>query len=143
MDDNLMRIGEIAAFFGVSVKAMRVYERLGVLTPVKVDAQTGYRYYRADQIKQLDAVLELKRLGFTLAEVKILLKNGLSNDSYKTALVRKRKEWQEKIIYAEDKINTINEHITELNDECEKLLSSMINVEEKHGKSVISEAIWL
>ena len=34
MDDVLMRIGEIAAFFDTSVKAMRVYEKTGILKPV-------------------------------------------------------------------------------------------------------------
>ena len=59
MDDEvLMRIGEIAAFFNVSVKAIRIYEKLGLLIPKKVDDKTGYRYYDADQVKQLDAILE-------------------------------------------------------------------------------------
>jgi DNA-binding transcriptional MerR regulator len=64
MDDVLMRIGEIAAFFNVSVKAMRIYEKNGHPEAVKVDAKTGYRYYSADQVRQLDALLELEGLGF-------------------------------------------------------------------------------
>lgn len=51
MDDALMRIGEVAASFNVSIKAMRVYEKMGILVPVKVDEATGYRYYHANQIK--------------------------------------------------------------------------------------------
>ncbi len=48
MDDEvLMRIGEIAAFFNVSVKAIRIYEKMGLLKPAKVDDKTGYRYYTA------------------------------------------------------------------------------------------------
>lgn len=47
MKDDLMLIGEIAEFFGVSRKAMRLYEKKGIIKPVKVDAANGYRYYSA------------------------------------------------------------------------------------------------
>ena len=77
MDDNLLRIGEIAGFFNVSVKAIRIYEKMGIIKPVKVDPKTKYRYYSADQVQQLDAVLELKQLGFSLAEIKRLLDGGM------------------------------------------------------------------
>ena len=65
-----MRIGEIAAFYNISVKAMRVYEKMGIIKPVKIDGITNYRYYAADQVQQLDALLELKELGFSLMEIK-------------------------------------------------------------------------
>ena len=45
MKDDLMLIGEIADFFGVSRKAIRLYEKKGILKPVKTDAANGYRYY--------------------------------------------------------------------------------------------------
>ena len=55
-----MLIGEIAEFFGVSRKAIRLYEKKGILKPVEVDACNGYRYYSPDQVRQLNALLELK-----------------------------------------------------------------------------------
>lgn len=64
MKDDLMLIGEIADFFGVSRKAIRLYEKKGILKPVKTDAANGYRYYSAEQVQQLNALLELKALGF-------------------------------------------------------------------------------
>ena len=62
MKNDLMLIGEIADFFGISRKAIR--------KPVKVDASNGYRYYSAEQVQQLNALLELKSLGFSLDEIK-------------------------------------------------------------------------
>ena len=47
-----MLIGEIADFFGISRKAMRLYEKKGIIKPVKVDASNGYRYYSAGQVQQ-------------------------------------------------------------------------------------------
>lgn len=69
MEEHLMKIGEIAAFFNVSVKAVRIYEKKGIIRPARIDKQTGYRYYTADQVQQLNALIELKGLGFSLNEI--------------------------------------------------------------------------
>ena len=46
------------------MKAIRIYEKKGIIIPSKIDPDTGYRYYTADQVQTLDALLELKALGF-------------------------------------------------------------------------------
>lgn len=156
MDEPLMKIGEIAAFFNVSVKAMRVYERVGILKPIKIDIKTGYRYYSADQVKLLDALLELRDLGFSLSEIKLLLERGMMKDQYMEVLVHKKVMWQDKISKAQDKIDSIDEIIKSLTnskppiklhelteDERAHLLSRMVCIEDLHAKNVISEAIWL
>jgi DNA-binding transcriptional MerR regulator len=156
MDDVLMRIGEIAAFFNVSVKAMRIYEKMGILKPVKVDEKTGYRYYTADQVRQLDALLELRELGFSLSEIKKLLESGMAKDQYMEVLVHKKAMWQDKISAAQDKIDNIDEIIEKLatvkppiklheltEDERAHLLSRMVCLEKLHARNVVSEAIWL
>ena len=160
MDDVLMRIGEIAAFFNVSVKALRVYEKMGILRPVKVDEKTGYRYYTADQVKQLDALLELRELGFSLAEIQTLLANTMSKDRYMEILVHKKMAWHEKMAQAQDRIDTIDEVIEKLTnskppaklhelteDERAALLSKLacldVNLHDLHGRNILSEALWL
>lgn len=160
MDDVLLRIGEIAAFFGVSVKAMRVYEKMGILKPVKVDEATGYRYYHADQVKQLDALLELRELGFTLSEIKGLLENGMTPDRYMEVLAHKKIMWQEKMAQAQTRIDTIDEIIEKLatskppvklheltEEERAHLLSQLacldVNLHDLHGRNLLSEALWL
>ena len=156
MDDTLMKIGEIAGFFGVSVKAIRVYEKKGIIKPAQIDDLTGYRYYTADQVQQLNALLELQQLGFTLAEIKKLLKGGMSNEQFMEALVHKKMAWQNTIATAENKIYSIDK-ITErmstsepaakmhelTEEERAWLLVKMVCVEDLHGQSVLSEAIWL
>ena len=49
MDEVLLKIGELADFSGISTKALRVYEKMELIKPVKVDEETGYRYYSPDQ----------------------------------------------------------------------------------------------
>ena len=160
MDDVLMRIGEIAAFFNVSVKAMRVYEKMGILKPVKTDGKTGYRYYTADQVKQLDALLELRELGFSLNEIKKLLESDMTNEQYMEVLTHKKIMWQEKIAQAQDRVATIDEIIEKLVQskppvklheltEAERahLLSRLacldVNLHDLHGHNMLSEILWL
>lgn len=62
---------EVAARFGVSIKALRLYERHGLLTPLR--SESGWRTYSPAQIVRLHQVLALKRLGMPLARIAQLL----------------------------------------------------------------------
>ena len=156
MDNTLMRIGEIASFFNVSVKAVRIYEKMGIIKPFKIDEKTGYRYYSADQVKQLNALLELKELGFTLSEIKKLMDGGMTNEKFMEALVHKKVTWQNIVASAKNKIHAIDkitegmstsELMTKLHelteDERAWVLVKMVCVEDLRTQSILSEAIWL
>lgn len=75
-----MRIGEFAKRNAVTVRALRHYEQMGLLVPDRVDEATGYRYYRARQSLQLQRIMTLKQLGFSLGEITGLLSGPLSRD---------------------------------------------------------------
>lgn len=62
---------EVAGRFGVSIKALRLYEQRGLLTPLRSEA--GWRTYGPAQIARLHQVLALKRLGLSLARIGELL----------------------------------------------------------------------
>jgi len=157
MDEYLMRIGELAGFFGVSPKALRVYEKLGLLTPAKIDESSGYRYYSPDQVPQLDALLELRQLGFSLAEIQKLLQSGMSNDAFMESLTHKKLMWQNRISDAESRIDDIDEIIgklaaskppTKLHDLTEeeraKLLSRFVALKKLPViPNELSEALWV
>lgn len=69
----MFTIGEFARFGGLSVRMLRHYDELGLLKPARVDPETGYRYYSAYQLPDLNRVLALKGLGFSLAEIDRIL----------------------------------------------------------------------
>lgn len=60
--------------FGVSPKALRLYERLGMLVPPR--NASGWRSYGPAEIERLHAILSLKQLGLPLARIAELLRNG-------------------------------------------------------------------
>ncbi len=66
--DGLL-IGEVAARSGVSRKALRLYEAAGILPPPTRTA-AGYRVYGQDALRILSFVLQARRFGFRLREIK-------------------------------------------------------------------------
>jgi DNA-binding transcriptional MerR regulator len=68
-----MSIGEFARRSRLSVKALRLYDELGVLVPARVDRDSGYRYYDVEQLEDARLVAMLRQLEFPLAEIKELV----------------------------------------------------------------------
>ena len=155
MDEVLLKIGELADFSGISTKALRVYEKMELIKPVKVDEETGYRYYSPDQVKDVEALLEWKDMGFSLKEIQILFSGKYSKDDIDLILNAKKKEWQEKIWIAEAKIDEIDKlgctlkydestDFEELSKEDRAwYLSKLAVINDSNVRQAISEAIWL
>ncbi|RSS18704.1 MULTISPECIES: MerR family transcriptional regulator [unclassified Streptomyces] len=68
-DDRPLTIGAFAARARLSAKALRLYDRMGLLVPDHVDEVTGYRYYRTGQIERARLVALLRQLDMPLARV--------------------------------------------------------------------------
>ena len=66
-------IGGFARRSRLSVKALRLYDELGVLVPARVDEASGYRYYDVAQLEAARLVAMLRQLELPLAEIKELL----------------------------------------------------------------------
>lgn len=69
MDEELLTIGAFAARARLSAKALRLYDRLELLAPARVDEVSGYRYYRADQVERARLVALLRQLDMPLARI--------------------------------------------------------------------------
>jgi len=154
--DELLKISELADFFGTTPKALRLYEKKGIIIPSKVDPQTGYRYYSADQVKKLNVLVELQELGFSLNEIKKIMKGGLKSQGFLDALYSKKVEWEQKKNELQKKIDAIetieqklsrkigSTEITAMTDEERAwFLLNEVCVEELKATKVLSEAIWL
>ncbi|MDO4591100.1 MAG: MerR family DNA-binding transcriptional regulator [Slackia sp.] len=66
MKRTLLSIGEVARLKGVSRKALRYYERIGILVPAHTDPDTGYRYYALNQMIVVDVIVTCVELGIPL-----------------------------------------------------------------------------
>ena len=72
---KLFSIGDVAKLFHISVSSLRHYEKIGLLTPEKVDAQTGYRYYSTRQFEVLNTIRYLRALDMPLPDIADFLQN--------------------------------------------------------------------
>jgi DNA-binding transcriptional MerR regulator len=65
----MLRIGELARAGGVSVKALRFYDEIGLLVPEEIDGASRYRRYAPGQIGRLRRIMALKDLGLSLPAI--------------------------------------------------------------------------
>lgn len=72
MHAGLVTIGKLAGAAGVTPRAVRHYERLGLIeAPIRTDA--NYRLFDADSIARLRFIAKCRSLGFSIPEVSELL----------------------------------------------------------------------
>lgn len=69
--DHRLTIGDMAREFGLSLRALRFYEDRGLITPCRRGAK---RLYSESDRSRLQLILKGKQLGFTLAEIRELLR---------------------------------------------------------------------
>ncbi|MFF7637700.1 MerR family transcriptional regulator [Kitasatospora sp. NPDC008050] len=66
---DLLTIGAFARACGLTPKALRLYDELGLLRPAEVDPASGYRFYRREQLERARLVAHLRRIGLPLARI--------------------------------------------------------------------------
>ena len=66
---KLFSIGQVAQLFHTSASSLRHYEQLGLLTPERIDPDTGYRYYSVRQFEVLNTIRYLRALDMPLSEI--------------------------------------------------------------------------
>lgn len=72
--------GQLALIGNIGRKAIRIYEQEGLISSSKVDANNGYHYYDDTQIERLKKIKEYKRLGFSIADIKGILCEGVQEE---------------------------------------------------------------
>jgi effector-binding domain-containing protein len=93
----MIKIGDFSKLARVSIKALRYYDEIGLLKPVKVDQFTGYRYYETGQLSRLTRIIALKDMGLSLEEIARLLKDDVSISHILDLLHIKQSEIKDKL----------------------------------------------
>ena len=90
----MFSIGEFARLGAVSVRTLRHYDEIGLLHPAKVDPNSGYRSYAADQLGQLNRIMALKDLGFSLEQTHKLV-SGITLEELRGMLALRRAQLEQ------------------------------------------------
>ena len=73
-NDELLSIGRFAQLAGLTAKALRHYDELGLLRPAYVDDFTGYRWYSLEQARDAVAIRRLRAFELPLDEIAEVLR---------------------------------------------------------------------
>ena len=150
------KIGEIAKIFDISVRALHLYDKIGLLKPEHIDEATGYRYYAPDQISKIQTILSLKKIGFSLSEINLLYDNGFNQQELLDMLHKKEDYFEQQIDIAKFNIESIqqmqkavensstiykNSELSE--DEKAMRMSHIVSLENMKFEKFFSEILWL
>ena len=101
----MLKIGDFSRMSKVTVKALRYYEKEGLLTPKYVDENNGYRYYETSQLIEISRIIYLKQIGLTIAEIKQII---IKHESLESLLKTKKEELKNAIFEYNNKLSKIN-----------------------------------
>ncbi|GAB4511062.1 MAG: MerR family transcriptional regulator [Anaerolineae bacterium] len=113
----MFKIGAFSQLTGVTVKALRHYDRVGLLKPAEVDRFTGYRYYTVAQINQLNRILALKDLGLSLEEVRHVLHENPSAGEIRGMLRLKQMQLQRTIDEEQARLQRVEARLRQIERE--------------------------
>ena len=100
----MFKIGEFSKLSMLTIKALRFYEKEGLLIPARVDEWSGYRFYEASQLETAATIKALRQLDFSVEEIK----THLSGVPLQDALRAKRLELQQRRTDISARISIIN-----------------------------------
>ncbi|MGN0301704.1 MAG: MerR family transcriptional regulator [Anaerotardibacter sp.] len=106
-----MKIGEFSKLSQITIKALRYYEKEGLLVPDSVDPMTGYRSYSTNQLIQAAHIKSFRQLGFSIEEIKQVL----SGEDFQSALSHKAKELEREQNDISFRLSLINHLLKEEN----------------------------
>jgi effector-binding domain-containing protein len=115
----MIRIGDFSRLSRVSVKTLRYYDEMGLLKPVEVDRFTGYRYYEYQQLSQLNRILALKDLGFSLGEIGRLLDDGPSADQLRGMLKLRGAQIRQQVQEEVERLERVEARLRQIEQEDE------------------------
>lgn len=69
----MYKIGEFSSMSKTTIKALRYYEKEGLLRPVYIDLNTGYRYYETSQLVEVSKIVSLRQIGLSIKDIKKVL----------------------------------------------------------------------
>jgi DNA-binding transcriptional MerR regulator len=92
---DLFAIGAFATMTRLSIKALRLYDELGILQPLHIDPQSGYRFYGVDQLSSARMIRKMRDMDMPLATIRQVLAALSASPAQAEALVQEYAERRE------------------------------------------------
>lgn len=95
--EKLLRIGQLAERCGKTVRALHLYEELGLLKPV-LRSKGGFRLYSGTAVERVQWIGRLQDADVSLSEIQILLRSLEEERIGAAAMTRLREMFQRKLV---------------------------------------------
>lgn len=69
----MYKIGEFSKMSKTTIKALRYYEKEGLLKPTFIDQNNSYRYYESSQLVDISKIISLRQIGISIKDIKRVL----------------------------------------------------------------------
>lgn len=112
----MFKIGDFSKLTRVSVRMLRYYDEVGLFKPAKIDDFTGYRYYSAKQISDINLIVSLRDMGFNVADISVCMKEK-SEEKLEDILKVKSEEIKNNIRAEKIRLEKINSAIKDMKKE--------------------------
>ncbi len=93
----MFRVGEFSKIAQTPVSQLHYYDRIGLFQPAHTDKFTSYRYYKANQLPDLNRILALKELGLSLEQIERLITKEVSADEIRGMLTLKKAQIEQSL----------------------------------------------
>ena len=113
VNEKMMRVGDLAKAVRKTVRAMHLYEELGLLKPVSRSAG-GYRLYTEEAISRVKWISRMQELGFSLPEVQSFLKSWEASSNGPTGMHTVREVFATKLKETREQVARLMELEREL-----------------------------
>ena len=122
-------IKEFSEKMNITVRTLHYYDEIGLLTPEK-HPETGHRYYDERDMMKLQKIVSLKFLGYSLEQIKEMLREETFDLSLKQSLLEQKTAFENKKEQIETALKAIDRTISLLEEEGEvdaAVLASLIH----------------
>jgi len=93
----MFKIGDFSKVAQVSGRLLRYYDEINIFKPSYIDTTTGYRYYTAEQLPDLNRILALKNLGLSLDQIARMIQDNVSTDEIRGMLLLKKSQIEQNL----------------------------------------------
>ena len=110
----MLKIRDFAKLAEVSMTTLRYYDEIGLLKPIHVDPETGYRFYTMDQLPYLHRILAFKELGLGLTQIVEILDEGVSPEALQGMLRLRQAQIQQHLQAEQEQLVRIEARLRSL-----------------------------
>lgn len=110
----MFKIGDFSKVAQVSGRLLRYYDEIDLFKPAHIDHETGYRYYTAEQLPDLNRILALKNLGLSLDQIARMVQDNVSTEEIRGMLLLKKSQIEQTLREEVSKLQAVESRLRQI-----------------------------